>query len=434
MWLPKAAFREVRYYQPLEQKRALHHDFFAVPVGGRFYFVFDTSLSEKQQQFLDTLLKRVLYFGRGESRATLRRVDLAEPPSDLFRVLPRERGTAGAWSPRPVLCPSADRDFRASDLWASRQQASGRKRKKAKNAANKGGNPVHLVDALLSDRKSLPDGSLRIEYAQPDSSIVQEIPAAKRAQRSIPEIVEVRSIRFRLCRRVPISMSDVVAVARGYRDEAVRIFKAANPDVRSRALTGREEDGSVSRGNQHIYYLPQPMASGPGISTLVVAVPVGLALTKLEMDALMAVERIRLRRNDRYPISVVSEVVNGDDTVASQRWRSLTPFLPPLHHRPGRAETCPNQQLASCVRSVCDVTPRVIPVSGPAGSGARTLVRVHEYASTAQGAPTVRHWRLTRRFAQWFTIEFSTPVMLTQAFGKDAHFGLGQFTPVTEAG
>jgi CRISPR-associated protein Csb2 len=421
MWLPKTAFREVRYYQPLKlgrEKPALHHDFFAVPAGGLFYFVFEVSLSAQHQKLLDILLGRLRYFGRAESRATVRRVEVSDPPCGLVRVLPRNRAVGGSWSPRTVLCASTDRGFQASDLWTSRG-----------DAASEGCAPVHLVDALLSDRKPLPDGALRVEYAQPDGSIVHEILAARARRTPIPEITDVKSVRFRLCRRVPIPISEVVAVARAYREEAVRIFKAGNPGMHSRTLSGREEDGSVSKGN-HAFYLPQPAAGGLEIATCVVMLPDGLSLTRSELDALLAVERIRLRWNDRYPITVVPETANCEGPVPSQRWKSLTPFLPPHHHREARAETSPDQQLASCIEASCGALPvHIVATSGPKGLGTRTQVRAHEYGLAVPGSPSVRSWRLTRRFAQWFSVEFTTPVVLAHAVGKDAHFGLGQFAP-----
>ena len=430
MWLPVTTFREIRYYQPLEEKRALHHDFFAVPSGGRFYFVFELFISPEQAGLLDILLKRVQYFGRAESHATLRRVDLTTPPSGFFRVLPRERATTASWAPRPVLCPSAARAFRAPDLWQPRPVVSAKKSKRGQAVAATTGAPVHLVDALLDHRKPLPDGCLRVQYAQPDGSIVHEL-AAKRAPRQpVPEVIDVKCLRFRLCRRIPIPIAEVVAVARAYRDEAVRIFKAANPGSHSRALTGREGDGLVARGNQHVYYQPQSAAHGLEISMIVVTALPGLSLTRQELDALLAVERIRLRWNERYPITLIPETADGGDQVPSQHWTSLTPFLPPHHHRPGRAETVPEEQLLSCIESSCGVRPvRVTAVKGPSGAGALTLVRAHEYGSAAQGSRGVRTWRLTRRFAHWFTVQFSAPVALTGAVGKDAHFGLGQFAP-----
>ena len=87
MWLPTTAFREVRYYQPLEHKRALHHDLFAIPAGGRFYFVFDVALSDGPRHLFDVLLGRLQYLGRAESRARLRLSETVDSPPPGF--LPR---------------------------------------------------------------------------------------------------------------------------------------------------------------------------------------------------------------------------------------------------------------------------------------------------------------------------------------------------------
>jgi len=284
---------------------------------------------------------------------------------------------------------------------------------------NEHGTPVHLVDALLSARKPLPDGSLRVEYAQPDATIVYEIPAARAPRSSMSEIVQTRAVRFRLCRRIPIPISEVVAVARAYRDEAVRIFEAANPGVHSRSLTGREDDGAVAKGNQHIYYLPQPVGHGGEIAGFQVTIPEGISLARPELDALLAVERIRLRWNDRYPITVIPEVVDGVGQVPAQRWQSLTPFLSPHHHRPGRAETCSEQQVASCIKAACGVSPaRITAIRGQTGVEFRTPVRTHEYGSAASPTTGSRTWRLARRFAQWFEVEFEAASYCPTAWAR----------------
>jgi CRISPR-associated protein Csb2 len=434
MWLPATTFREVRYYQPLEHKRALHHDLFAVPAGGRFYFAFDAALSDGQRRLLEVLLGRLQYFGRAESRAGLRlRGDLTSPPPRFFRIAPRDRVCAGAWSPVRVLCPSLEREFRASDLWTSRAAVSGKKAKKVESTVDVPGAPVHLVDALLSDRKPLPDGALWIDYAQPEQSIVHEVRRGLVKRGRISNEVAVTAIVFRLCRRVPIPLRDTVAVARAFRDAAVRSFRTGTGGAHSRMLTGREQDGSVEQAHRHLYYLPQPMSGSWEISTLVVRVPSGTSLSQEEFDALMAVERVSIHRDDRYPITVVPEQIDGDCLVASRRWESLTPFLPPLGHRVGRADTLPEAQIAAFIRESCGRTPlRVTPRPGPGGAGTRTPVRAHEYGITAQGSRSSRTWRFTNRLGHWFTVEFDIPVIVATGLGADAHFGLGQFAALQD--
>ncbi|MBI3456695.1 MAG: type I-U CRISPR-associated protein Cas5/Cas6 [Candidatus Rokubacteria bacterium] len=436
MWLPATAFREIRFYQPLryptlEGDRALHHDFFAVPAGGRFYFAFDAGLSGDQCRLLDALLGRLRYFGRAESRAVLRlRDDLTAPPRGLFRVLPRDRaaGMVG-WAPRPVLCPTADRDFRASDLWAPREEASGQKAKRLR--ADAPGFPVHLVDALLSARKPLPDGARWVEYAQPAGSVVHEISHRQDTPIADARHVEAHAVVLRLCRRIPIPLGEAVAVARAYRDAVVRCYRAATGGAHSMTLTGREEDGSVARGHRHLYYLPQPEAGRSEIGALVVKVPSGTSLRQEELDALMTVEWILLHPDDRYPITVVPEQANHEQVVAAHQWRSVMPFLPPGRERQGRAETLPELQLASCLEQSCGLVPiRTSQARGPGSTGTRTPVRAHEYGAIAGATRASSTWKLTQRVAHWFTVEFDSPVVLGAPVGSDAHFGLGQFAPV----
>ncbi len=434
MWLPATAFREVRYYQPLEHKRALHHDLFAVPAGGRFYFAFDAALSDGQRRLFEVLLGRLQYLGRAESRAGLRlRGDLTSPPPRFFRVIPRDRACAGGWSPVRVLCPSLEREFRASDLWTSRAAASGKKAKKVEGTVDVPGDPVHLVDALLSDRKPIPDGALWIDYAQPEQSIVHEVRPGHVKRGRISNAVAVTAIVFRLCRRVPIPLRDTVAVARAFRDGAVRSFRTGTGGAHSRMLTGREQDGSVEQAHRHLYYLPQPVSGSLEVSTLVVRVPSGTSLSQEELDALMAVERISIHRDDRYPITVIPEQTDEGRLVASRRWISLTPFLPPLRHRSGRTGTQPEAQIVTSISDSCRLTPlRVSAVPGPGGCGTRTPVRAHEYAVPALGSRSSRTWRFTNRLGHWFTVEFDSPILLNTPVGADAHFGLGQFVPVAD--
>lgn len=432
LWLPATSFHEVRYYQPLEQKRALHHDFFAVPLEGRFYFLLDADLSPNQRRLLDSLLPRLRYFGRGESRATLgTRDDLVGPPRNFHRVLPRERTDSCVDSVlRRTLCPSKERKFRASDLWTTRSEEKPTKKRKKKNEAQSVGVPLHLVDTLINERKPLPDGAEWVEYVQPARSIVYEHARLPRSPSQGTTAVQIRSVSLRLCRRIPIPLAQTVAVARAYRDAVVYLYRDATGGKHSLTLTGRQqEDGPVDRGHQHLYYLPQPGVHTSHITRLIVRVPVNVLLCSEELDALLSVQRIALAAHDRYPITIVPEWMSGDIPHAPSRvWRSVTPFLTPRGHRSGRGATTPEFQLARYLEQSCGFAPaRWQRERGPAGTGERTSVRTHEYGVAVDGSPT---WRLTRRLGYWFTVEFNEPVILDVPMGTDSHFGLGQFMPL----
>lgn len=432
IWLPKASFHEVRYYQPVRlggSDRVLHHDFFAVPKGGRFWFRFDVDLDDGKKELLQCLLARLRYFGRSESRALLRLVDLLNPPDRVHPVLPRDRlqaETNVTYQYRRVLCTGED--FRAADLWSVREDESDRetRRRTRRSPAgvadgNPDGYPPHLVDALLKRKKPLPDGARWVEYAVPEAIIVREIRPRPTPRQTQPQ-VKVAEIRFRLNRRIPIPLQSLVAVARAFRDVAVQRYGQIS-NVHSLILTGREADGSVARGHRHAFYLPQPSKTEPWkIESLLVRIPQG-RLSQEELDALLGVFHIRIDGSP-YPVTVVLEsVAETLEAQEAQCWRSVTPFIPPLRYRPNRAKTTVEEQAADAAERACGVRPGSVQVvAGPAGIGKVSPVLAHKYS--VEGS-----WVLSRRLGFWLEINFDKPVILETPLGADAHFGANQFEP-----
>lgn len=423
MWLPRTSVHEVRYYQPVHlgvsdsvlHHRVLHHDHFAVPEGGRFWFRFEAALHPDQRALLADLLARLRYFGRSESRAHLRLVELNEPPNGVFCVAPRNARRTSPRMYRRVLCPTPD--FRASNLWSIRR---------GEVEPSENGYPTHLVDALLGKRMPLPRGTKWVEYPIPAPALVHEIRRRVSTTCVAPD-VDVAEIRFRLNCRAPIPLRCLVAVARAFRDAAVEALKIRNGQ-RSRMLSGREASGEVALGHRHVYYLPRLRPEGVMIEEFLVRVPGG-RLTRLELDALLEVSRIRAG-GSRYPITVLPEAVVAvaEPATPACRWRSATPFLPPLRHRRGKDETSVDQQAITCVERLCGKRPiSVYRVPGPGGLGSASALLAHEY-----GGSRGRGWSLTRRVGFWLELTFDEPVMLNNAFGADAHFGVGQFVPCYE--
>jgi len=414
IWLPRSSVHELRYYQPVRlgaSDRVLHHDHFAVPEGGRFWFRFETALQPNQRALLGDLLGRLRYFGRSESRARLRLVDRDAPPASVWSVTRRDgvQQTSPTAYPR-VLCTTPE--FRASDLWSPRRGEE----------TGESGYPPHLVDALLGERMPLPCGARWVEYAVPTAFLVHQIRPRVSAPPAAPA-VGVVEIRFRLNRRTPIPLRYVVAVARAFRDAAVEAHQARSAQGEtSSMLSGREVDGAVARGHQHAYYLPRLRPGSVTLDDLVVRVPGG-RLTRVEIDALLGVERIRAG-GPGYPITVVPEVVvaAAGPATPARRWRSATPFLPPLRHRRGRNETCVEQQAIACAEEVCGRRPaRVESLSGAGGLGCVSPILAHEYGTGG------RRWTLTRRLGFWLDLAFDGPVVIDRPLGADAHFGAGQF-------
>jgi CRISPR-associated protein Csb2 len=420
IWLPRTSFHELRYYDPIwdadksTSTRALHHDHFAVPEGGRFWFCFKVAVQPDERKLLADLLRWLRYLGRSESRAQVRLVEFDALPQSARRVVPRNATNQS--SPtiyRRVLCTTPD--FRASDLWTVRR---GEKREG-------NGYPPHLVDALLGERMPLPCGTRWIEYALPAAALVHEIRPRGAAPPPAPD-VEVAEIRFRLNRRTPIPLRYVVAVARTFRDAAVEAHRARSGQI-SQTLSGREVDGAVAQGHQHAYYLPRLRPGAVTLDELFVRVP-RRRLTRLELDALLGIGRIHVG-GPGYPITVVPEsvVATTGPATPARRWRSATPFLPPLRHRRGRDETRVEQQIMACVEEVCGRRPaRIERFSRPGGLGCVSSILAHEYGTAGQ------RWTLTRRLAFWLDLTFDDPVVLDAPLGADAHFGTGQFQPANE--
>jgi CRISPR-associated protein Csb2 len=426
IWLPRTSVHEIRYYQPVRlgaSDRVLHHDHFAVPEGGRFWFRFATSLPRDQRELLAKLLERLRYFGRSESRARLCLVDRNEPPSsNIFVVTHHNSGQQVSptthYHYRRVLCTAPDK-FKASDLWSVQGGCNAGKHPNARS----GGYPIHLVDKLIKEKMPLPCGARWVEYAVPAEALVHEIRPRVSAPPAKPS-VNVAEIRFRLNRRIPIPLRYVVAVARAFRDAAVEAHRQIAKGKNSPMLSGREVGGAVARGHQHAYYLPRLRPGAVTLDELLVRVPGG-RLTHQELDALLSVGRIRAG-GPGYPITVVPEAVVAEAMPATpaRRWRSVTPFLPPLRHRRGRDETCVEQQAIACVKEVCGRRPaHVESLSGPGGLGRVSPVLAHEYGTGG------RRWTLTKRLGFWLDLTFDEPVVLDRPLGADAHFGAGQFVP-----
>jgi len=413
IWLPRSSVHEIRYYQPVRlgaSDRVLHHDHFAVPEGGRFWFRFETALQPDQRALLAELLGRLRYFGRSESRARLRLADRDEPPAGVWSVGRRDgvQQTSPTAYPR-VLCTTPE--FRASDLWSLRRGEEVRE----------DGYPPHLVDALLGERMPLPCGARWIEYAVPAAVLVHEIRPRASAPRAAPD-VDVAEIRFRLNRLTPIPLRYAVAVARAFRDAAVQAHRPRNAqEPMSLMLSGRDVGGAVARGHQHAYYLPRLRPGTMTIEELLVRVPGG-RLTRLELDALLGVGRIHAG-GPGYPITVVPEaVVAAVPATPARRWRSATPFLPPLRHRRGREETCVEQQAITCAEEACGRRPaRVESLPGAGGLACISPLLAHEYGTGG------RRWTLTRRIGFWLDLKFDEAVVIDRPLGADAHFGAGQF-------
>ena len=461
LWLPHTSMHEIRYYQPGKYRRyeskkepeeagrskeergrskkepggskggqkfvsALHHDFFAVPQGGHFWFGFNVDLQKQQRDLLTQLLSHLTYFGRSESRARLCIRDKSLP-KDVFEVLPnnKQSNRDSQFTYQRVLCTASD--FQATDLWSVRNGSGEKSQDKY---------PKHLVDDLIDNKMPLPDGARWVEYALPEKSLVYEIPFPDRSSEG--RDIAVAEVHYRLCRRVPIPAWDIIVVARAFRDAAVDIYKERNQNVEdqnknSRLLSGRENDGTIARGHQHAYYLPSIDQDTGTIKYFVVRIP-GKSLDQGELKALLSIDRIYIGER-RYPITVIPEKIVCDAREPQKEepeersaccWKSATPFLLPLHYQHIRnmADARLEDQIARSVERLIGERPRVERWRGSNRGSWVAVVRAHQYQRNGGG------WTFVRRLGFWVRLTFKKPVSLEEPIGADAHFGAGQFRAI----
>lgn len=443
IWIPQASFNEIPFYQPLTKEvqrkvdgkkvslrevnsRVLHYDHFAVLAAPDVYFSFDTALTDEQREVLSCLLARARYFGRAESRAS---AGLAEPdqqkPDGYFEATPSGGDARGAPVVRRNVLVTTE-EFDAPDLWCVRERARSKKktgsRERSGVSPSDSEAPPHLVEALIAAKKPLPDGTRWLKYELPRPAVVQQLPK-RRIRRTSAPAVPAAEIHFRLFRRVPIPVLHTVLLARDFRDQAVSRATGQH----SVLLSGREEDGSVAHGHRHAYYLPRPTRSSAGfLERLVVVLPGGeLGVDQEVLDAMLGITR--LLRPDPYPVLIVPEEVRSAPTMSSaSTWRSLTPFLPPLQHRPRRDRTDPVQQMLRAMERSVEQRPAQ---TSPVG---RQVVPVLSHLYRPSSSKRTPSYQITRRAGFAFQVEFPNPVQLPIAIGADAHFGLGQFERLDE--
>ena len=316
IWLPAVSFSELPLYQPVTldkteklssveaaqsvrktrsvrepNSRALHFDHFAVLASSDIYMAFSADLSEDDRLRLSAILAYGRYFGRSESRALFR---LAAPkwrPDDYYEVeAANSASLLRDGSRRTVLVTTAQ--FRASDLWQVRSAEKVESKIITNASASRQElHPGHLVESLIKARKPIPDGTEWAQYWMPRGGILNQLPGRKAPPKPRPAR-PAAELRFRLFRRVPIPISDTVLLARDFRNQAVARYHDGT-GRHSVLLSGRTDDGGISRGHCHAFYLPRPASAGGFIDRMIIRLPGGEGGVDQDvLDSLLRVSRL----------------------------------------------------------------------------------------------------------------------------------------------
>lgn len=434
MYLPKVSFSKTIHYHPnpgVPSGKVRYENHF-VALGGDIFIGWELPASnDEQQNRFKELLKGIAadlpYFGRAESICELT-VAEDEPPRELgcARVVRHDAkpGRRIATDCRDVFCPNPN-DFRASDLWQRRNSGT------LVNSV-----PKHLVQDLIDTPQPLPDGgewySYQMPTGWPERCVVRHAAPPKR-QPHLDRII-AHYLEFSLHCRVPVPVEFTVSLASLFREAAYKRFCNGRTDrPASFALMGHDKPTSVTGDHQHAFYLPQPDTSGQLIERLHVWCIYGF--TQVELDAMLAVEALRWAAG-RFPVRPVLERMTRQlPSVEAREWMSLTPFVPPrwwyrkkIAERGFKTNDSPELQLRRALRDVGVIAECVVePIRRNQRCQAEWAVcKVHLHEGNKKAKEP------DRRVGFAFRIACDAPQRLSfPALGHSAHFGLGQFRPVS---
>jgi CRISPR-associated protein Csb2 len=373
----------------------------------------DLDVPVPQEQLLDRLLDRMLYFGRAESFSRLRRAATLPPGVEINCRL--EKRDADAMMPVLVHLP---------------------------------GRPLSLAVLLAaSDDKelkgrSIPPGTAWY-YAQVPRQPVSSAPTATDTRH--PDTLFY--LQFAVGGRVLPPLRRWVKVAERFRGRVVRRFaQTIAPDSQGRynlltpiqknelaLICGKDAGGQPLRGHRHAFFLPCPDKDGLPTRFIVWR---SSPFTADEVEALLAASEHPISWDDRTPEWRVQLVPIPSTTpvpagllTESFVWESATPFVPPAerHRFRKNGRPRPGESLERIVTKLLQARGKPAP--------AHVAQIQHRHELTWVALHETRSRRLARidsrtpwaRPGFWLRLEFETPVSGPLVLGDSCHFGLGLF-------
>ena len=349
---------------------------------------------------LDACLARMTYFGRAESITEIRRTDAAPSSCEPVKLSPRRSSKAV-----PVLALQLDATL--AQLEAT-------------------------TDAPSVKDTNIPPGS-RWMYAERP-----ERPRIRPAKHPMPELPPTSLIQFAIGSTVTARYKDTVRITERFRAKVLACFTKrftgnartnwadAPVEVRQQAflLSGRETDGSPSKGHRHAAFF----LCGDPTAPSRLCVWRNEAFTDAEQRAILDAANTPLPlsyKDDPWTITLVplDKLVPpppGLDGKPSCTWKSLTPYIPMrhVHGRTGKEKpgcSLPEQLASELASRGFDATGLSITVES---SG---WVKVHGIKSEHGGRTN------SDKLGYMVTLTFREPVKTPISLGASSHFGLGLF-------
>lgn len=428
--LPLATVGHTRHYVPIKgwkrgvQQTSLVIDTFVCPQGP-LGVIWPVTVDSSQMELLSTLLDRLGYLGRAESRVRACIVSNENLPE--AREVSRQRHDVDD-EPVRLLAPLSPTEYAQ---WLRGHI----------NA------PKDLLGALQMETTeietgnwSLPPGSREVVYWRPVDALLPYAQARRSADMD-EEVVSANAALFALSTDwqrdvLPLierALPTMALFRRALLSKLTEGELAACPE-----LTGKDEHGQPLRsGHRHAHYLPlslDPRNRGR-IDHVLVYAPMGFgraaegALRRLRKTWAKGIDDIAVTLVGLGDISSFRKVGGapipelGESTV----WESRTPFIPPRFIKPGGKDSLDGQVRAELRhRGLPDI----------AASPSVTLPAAQNKAGLE--ARWFRHFIRTRKNNKLpkppqglfhLTLRFQEAVTGPLCLGWGCHFGLGLFIP-----
>lgn len=411
-----------------ETKKTLNEDHYrAISRDASIYWAWP-DLSEVDVELLDSLLARVLYFGRAESWTRIKRVDsLPSNPGVLCTL--EARSTVDSV---PVLAAIPGKDL---DM-----------------------NMALEITENLSNRE-IPSGTMWLFARLPKRPKVK---LEKEAKDSFPN--EIPLMQFAVGGRVFPPKELWVKVAERFRGSVLRerlrqitgeknvSYSSLDPMQKRelKLLSGKDEFGKPLEDHQHAYFALLP--DGNGQPTRLVAWR-ETPFTKEEVKAFLAASESEIfwdYSTSNWSLKVVPLPFDTSKPTAfsdesSIIWRSLTPFVPPASRKRfrknGRERPGETPEMVVYKIGKKKGLPQPIRVEIMASDGhwiergaqdtlaemKSSWLTIHHTLKERKGLPGST--RPNRSPGYYLRLTFNQPVRGPLILGESSHFGLGLFVP-----
>ncbi len=311
---------------------------------------------------------------------------------------------------------------------------------------------------LHEQRLSMPPGAKWIDYERRKDALAQ--PSRPKSVRRPRPTMQVA--RFALDSSVLPLLTDTLRVAESARFNLMgrhgRMSEKDGIKGKSRAFSGKEDDGTPIEGHSHCYFLPTDEDHDGRLDHLTLYASGGF-----DTDEVRAIDKLReIKSKDREEsghalrviltgIGVAEEMQRGPLAVSST-WVSATPFLAPRH--PKTSGRLKHSEVGGAdlhrflTAQLREELQRWLDRQGHSISAEAISITLQqdEPGNTRRWCPKeeifrerplqFRRYRQKRsddggrRPAAFFRLTFPEPVAGPIALGHSAHFGLGLFTPV----